>query len=169
MSGSGINVEGVGSGDDHDSNEDQEPPRKTYHRHTTQQIQVLESFFKEFPHSADKQRNDLRTQLGLESRQIKFWFYNRWTQMKTQSERHEDVMLKQEHNRIRSENKMLKEAMRNPLSTTCGSSEAMTSVGCGGIDFEIERLKLENAQLKDEFNHVDRIFLLASRFLGFAL
>ncbi|KAK3219133.1 hypothetical protein Dsin_013103 [Dipteronia sinensis] len=47
------------------------------------------------------------------------------------------------------------------------SSEAMTSVG-GGIVFEIERLRLEKAQLKDEFNRVDRICMLASRFLRFA-
>ena len=45
---------------------------------------------------------------------------------------------------------MSKKAMRNPLCTTCGCLEAMTSGGGGGgIDFEIERLRLENAQLKD--------------------
>ena len=55
--------------------------------------------------------------------------------------------------------------MRNPMYTTCGSPKAMTSGG-GGIDFEIERLWLENAQLKEEFN---RICMLASRFFGFAV
>ncbi|KAK1553586.1 hypothetical protein Q3G72_000800 [Acer saccharum] len=62
------NVEGVGLGNDHDNSEDQEPPRKKYHRHTTQQIHVLESFFKEFPHPNEEQRNNLGVQLGLESR-----------------------------------------------------------------------------------------------------
>ncbi|KAK3219849.1 hypothetical protein Dsin_013819 [Dipteronia sinensis] len=81
------------------------------------------SFCNEFPHPDDKQRNDLGVQLGMESRQIKFWFQNRRTQMK-----------------IRAENKMLKEAMRNPLCTTCGCLEEMTSGGGGGINFEIERL-----------------------------
>ncbi|KAK3182744.1 hypothetical protein Dsin_030030 [Dipteronia sinensis] len=156
------NVEGVGSGDDHDANEDQEPLRKKYRRHTTQQIQVLESFFKDFPHPSDKQRNDLGARLGLESRQIKFWFQNRRTQMKTQSERHDNVMLRQEHNRIRAENEMLKEAIRNPLCTKCGSLVEMSGDG-GEIDFEIEKLKLENARLKYEFN---RICMLASQFLG---
>ncbi|KAK4839726.1 hypothetical protein QYF36_024380 [Acer negundo] len=84
----------------------------------------------------------------------------------TQSECHENVMLKQEHNRISGENKMLKEAMRNPLCTTCGSSEAMTSGGSGWFDFGIEQLRLENAQMKDEFNI---ICMLASRLLGFVL
>ncbi|KAK4836948.1 hypothetical protein QYF36_001584 [Acer negundo] len=57
-SGSDNNVEVVGSSDDHDPNEDQESPR---------------CFFKEFPHPDDKQRNDIGAQLGLDSRQIKFW------------------------------------------------------------------------------------------------
>ncbi|KAK2653797.1 hypothetical protein Ddye_013653 [Dipteronia dyeriana] len=61
---------------------------------------------------------------------------------KTQSERQKNVMLKQEHNRIREENEMLKEVMRNPLCTNCGSRVAMSSGGCGGINFEIERLRL---------------------------
>ncbi|KAI9162174.1 hypothetical protein LWI28_024551 [Acer negundo] len=148
--------------DDHDSNEDQEPPRKKHHRHTTQQIQVLESdglllsvFYKEFPHLDDKQWND-HAQLDMESRQIKFWFKNLRTQVKTQSERHENAMLKQEHNGIGAENKMF-EAMRNPL---CRRSTGVG--GGGGIAFGIVRL--ENAELKDQFK---RICMLASRFLGY--
>ncbi|KAK3219806.1 hypothetical protein Dsin_013776 [Dipteronia sinensis] len=101
-----------------------------------------DNFCKEFPHPDDKQRNDLGAQLGMESRQIKFGFHNRRTQMKTHSEHHE-------HDKIRAENNMLKEAMRNLLCTTCGSLEEMTSGGGGGINFEIEQLRLENAQLKD--------------------
>ncbi|KAK1555194.1 hypothetical protein Q3G72_023216 [Acer saccharum] len=73
------------------------------------------------------------------------------------------MILKQEHDRIQVQNEMLKEATRNLLYTNCGSLVAMSSGGGGGIDFEIERLRLEDAQLKDEFN---RIFMLASRFLG---
>ncbi|KAK2661489.1 hypothetical protein Ddye_000063 [Dipteronia dyeriana] len=157
------NVEGVGSGDDHDANEDQEPLRKKYRRHTTQQIRVLESVFKDFPHPNDKQRNDLSERLGLEIRQIKFWFQNRRTQMKTQSERHDNVMLRKKNNRIRAENEMLKEAIKNPLCTICGSLVAMSGGGGGEIDFEMEKLKLENFRLKDEFN---RICTLASKFLG---
>ncbi|KAK3220774.1 hypothetical protein Dsin_014744 [Dipteronia sinensis] len=162
-SGRAKNVEGVGSANDHDNNEDQVPTRKKYHRHTTQQIHVLESFFKEFPHPDEEQRNSLSLQLGLKRRQIKFWFQNRRTQMKTRSERQENVILKQEHNRILAENEMLKEAMSHPLCTNCGSLVAMSSGGGGGINFEIERLRSENAQLKDDFN---RICMLASRFLG---
>ncbi|KAK2653799.1 hypothetical protein Ddye_013655 [Dipteronia dyeriana] len=136
-SGTTNNVEGVGSGNDHDNNEDQEPSRKKYSKHTKQQIHVLESFFKEFPYPDEEQRNNLGMQLGLESRQIKFWFQNKRTQMK--------------------------EAVSHRMFTNCGNHVAMSSCGSGGINFEIERMRLENAQLKDEFN---RICMLASRFLG---
>lgn len=39
-------------------------------------------FFKECPHPDDKQRSDLSRRLGLETKQVKFWFQNRRTQMK---------------------------------------------------------------------------------------
>jgi len=40
------------------------------------------SFFKECPHPNEKQRLELGKKLTLESKQIKFWFQNRRTQMK---------------------------------------------------------------------------------------
>lgn len=40
------------------------------------------SFFKECPHPDEKQRLDLSRRLGLETKQVKFWFQNRRTQMK---------------------------------------------------------------------------------------
>ena len=38
--------------------------------------------FKECPHPDENQRMQLSRELGLEPRQIKFWFQNRRTQMK---------------------------------------------------------------------------------------
>jgi hypothetical protein len=38
--------------------------------------------FKECPHPDENQRMHLSRELGLEPRQIKFWFQNRRTQMK---------------------------------------------------------------------------------------
>jgi len=40
------------------------------------------SFFKNCAHPDEKQRLELGRRLGLESRQVKFWFQNRRTQMK---------------------------------------------------------------------------------------
>ncbi|GAV85073.1 Homeobox domain-containing protein/START domain-containing protein [Cephalotus follicularis] len=151
------NFEG-GSGDDQEANEDGPPRKKKYNRHTPHQIQELENFFKECPHPDEKQRLELSRRLGLESKQIKFWFQNRRTQMKTQLERHENVILRQENEKLQAENDLLKEAMRSPICNTCGGQAIP-----GDISYEQHQLRIENARFKDELN---RICALANKFLG---
>ncbi|PKA52361.1 Homeobox-leucine zipper protein ROC8 [Apostasia shenzhenica] len=73
------------SGDEQDLTESQRK-KKRYHRHTPRQIQELEAMFKMCPHPDEKQRMQLSRDLGLEPRQIKFWFQNRRTQMKARPE-----------------------------------------------------------------------------------
>ncbi|CAL9124998.1 unnamed protein product [Musa textilis] len=149
------NFEG-GSGDDLE----QEHPRKKkrYHRHTPQQIQELEALFKECPHPDDKQRMELSRRLCLEARQVKFWFQNRRTQMKTHLERHENTILRQANDQLRAENLSIREAMRNPICCNCGSPAVL-----GEISLEEQHLRIENARLKDE---LDRVCALAGKFLG---
>ncbi|XP_010278578.1 PREDICTED: homeobox-leucine zipper protein ANTHOCYANINLESS 2-like isoform X2 [Nelumbo nucifera] len=150
------NMEGA-SGDDQDG--DNNPPRKKrYHRHTPQQIQELEALFKECPHPDEKQRNELSKRLCLESRQVKFWFQNRRTQMKTQLERHENSILRQENDKLRAENMSIRDAMRNPICSNCGGPAML-----GDISLEEQHLRIENARLKDE---LDRVCALAGKFLG---
>ncbi|KAJ1402508.1 START domain [Sesbania bispinosa] len=151
------NFEGV-SGDDQDAGDDQPQRKKRYHRHTPHQIQELEAFFKECPHPDEKQRLDLSRRLGLENKQVKFWFQNRRTQMKTQLERHENLMLRQENEKLRAENSLMKEAMSNPVCNSCGGPAIP-----GQISFEEHQIRIENARLKDELN---RICALANKFLG---
>ncbi|KAJ4827228.1 hypothetical protein Tsubulata_034570 [Turnera subulata] len=150
------NVEGA-SGDDQDAGEDQRP-RKKYHRHTSHQIQELESFFKECPHPDEKQRMELSRRLGLESKQIKFWFQNRRTQMKTQLERHENIILRQENDKLRAENELLKQNVTDPVCNNCGGP-----VMPGPVSIEQQQLRIENARLKDELG---RVCALANKFLG---
>ncbi|GAB4861822.1 Homeobox-leucine zipper protein ANTHOCYANINLESS 2 [Ancistrocladus abbreviatus] len=150
------NMDGA-SGDDQEGAEN--PPRKKrYHRHTPQQIQELEAVFKECPHPDEKQRLELSRRLCLETRQVKFWFQNRRTQMKTQLERHENSILRQENDKLRAENMTIREAMRNPICTNCGGPAII-----GDISIEEQHLRIENARLKDE---LDRVCVLASKFLG---
>ncbi|KAG8381359.1 hypothetical protein BUALT_Bualt06G0114100 [Buddleja alternifolia] len=146
------------SGDDQTNNENKSSKRKKYHRHTAFQIQELESYFKENPHPDEKGRLELGRRLGLESRQVKFWFQNRRTQMKTQIERHENSILKQENDKLRIENIAMKEAMRNPTCDNCGNPAIL-----GEVPIEQHHLMIENARLKDELN---RLGVLASKFLG---
>ncbi|XP_022964504.1 homeobox-leucine zipper protein ANTHOCYANINLESS 2-like [Cucurbita moschata] len=150
------NMDG-GSGDDQDA-ADNPPRKKRYHRHTPQQIQELESVFKECPHPDEKQRLELSRRLCLETRQVKFWFQNRRTQMKTQLERHENTLLRQENDKLRAENMSIRDAMRNPICSNCGGPAII-----GEISLEEQQLRIENARLKDE---LDRVCTLAGKFLG---
>ncbi|XWS32232.1 hypothetical protein CRYUN_Cryun23aG0142600 [Craigia yunnanensis] len=150
------NMDGA-SGDDQDA-ADNPPRKKRYHRHTPQQIQELESLFKECPHPDEKQRLELSKRLCLETRQVKFWFQNRRTQMKTQLERHENSLLRQENDKLRSENMSIRDAMRNPICTNCGGPAII-----GDISLEEQHLRIENARLEDE---LDRVCALAGKFLG---
>ncbi|KAL9375925.1 hypothetical protein Peur_032804 [Populus x canadensis] len=150
------NIEGA-SGEDQDAG-DYQRPRKKYNRHTANQIQELESFFKECPHPDEKQRSELSRRLGLESKQIKFWFQNRRTQMKTQLERHENAILRQENDKLRAENELLKQNMSDPICNNCGGPVVPVPVS-----YEQQQLRIENARLKDELG---RVCALANKFLG---
>ncbi|GLU00609.1 hypothetical protein SLE2022_179620 [Rubroshorea leprosula] len=150
------NMDGA-SGDDQDA-ADNPPRKKRYHRHTPAQIQELEALFKECPHPDEKQRLELSKRLCLETRQVKFWFQNRRTQMKTQLERHENSLLRQENDKLRAENMSIRDAMRNPICTNCGGPAII-----GDISMEEQHLRIENARLKDE---LERVCALAGKFLG---
>ncbi|XP_074588144.1 homeobox-leucine zipper protein ROC5-like [Curcuma longa] len=156
-SGGSDNLGGV-SGDDLDLEQENPRKKKRYHRHTSQQIQELEAFFKECPHPDEKQRSDLSKRLALETRQVKFWFQNRRTQMKTQMERHENTTLRQENDKLRAENLSIKEAMRNPICNNCGGLAML-----GEVSLEEQHLRVENARLKDE---LDRVCSLIGKFIG---
>lgn len=153
------NMDGTGSGDEQDAADNSNPrKKKRYHRHTPQQIQELEALFKECPHPDEKQRLELSRRLNLETRQVKFWFQNRRTQMKTQLERHENSLLRQENDKLRAENMSIRDAMRNPICTNCGGPAMI-----GDISIEEQHLRIDNARLKDE---LDRVCALAGKFLG---
>ncbi|KAK4483449.1 hypothetical protein RD792_010636 [Penstemon davidsonii] len=151
------NMDGA-SGDDQDTSDTKPPRKKRYHRHTPQQIQELEALFKECPHPDEKQRLELSKRLCLETRQVKFWFQNRRTQMKTQLERHENSLLRQDNDKLRAENMSIRDSMRNPICTNCGGPAIM-----GEISLEEQHMRIENARLKDE---LDRVCALAGKFLG---
>ncbi|KAL3834478.1 hypothetical protein ACJIZ3_009214 [Penstemon smallii] len=146
------------SGDDPNTSENRLSKRKKYHRHSAIQIHELETYFKENPHPNGNQRSKLGERLGLEIRQIKFWFQNRRTQMKTQLERHENLVLKEENDKLRVENVSVKEAMKSPVCNNCGGPAILREV-----PIEQHHLLIENARLKDELN---RLGLLAKKFMG---
>ncbi|KAK2379941.1 homeodomain GLABROUS [Trifolium repens] len=142
------------------SGEDQEPrpKRKRYHRHTQHQIQEMEAFFKECPHPDDKQRKELSRELGLEPLQVKFWFQNKRTQMKTQHERSENSQLRAENEKLRTDNMRYREALSNASCPNCGGPTAI-----GEMSFDEHHLRLENGRLREE---IDRISAIAAKYVG---
>ncbi|KAK3415035.1 hypothetical protein EUGRSUZ_H00609 [Eucalyptus grandis] len=148
---------GGGSGGDHDGS-DHQKRKKRYHRHTAHQIQRLEAMFRECPHPDEKQRMELSRELGLAPRQIKFWFQNRRTQMKAQHERADNCALRAENDRIRCENIVIREALRNVICPSCGTVPS-------GEDsyFDEQKLRMENAHLKEE---LDRVSSIAAKYIG---
>ncbi|RAL45375.1 hypothetical protein DM860_013771 [Cuscuta australis] len=122
--------------------------RKKYHRHTAEQIKEMEALFKEFPHPDETQRQQLSKQLGLHPRQVKFWFQNRRTQIKAIQERHENSLLKSEIEKLREQNKELREAIKNNCCRNCGfcSSSGKVLLAATGE----QQLRIENARLRSE-------------------
>ncbi|RRT43997.1 hypothetical protein B296_00050826 [Ensete ventricosum] len=138
--------------------------------------------FKVCPHPDEKQRKQLSRDLGLEPRQIKFWFQNRRTQMKAtallpvaQQERTDNCLLRAENDKIRCENIAMREALRNVICPSCGGPPPDDDPY-----FDEQHLRMENAKLKEEVTStslpfrsytcirriLDRVSSLASKYLG---
>ncbi|KAE8654710.1 Homeobox-leucine zipper protein PROTODERMAL FACTOR 2 [Hibiscus syriacus] len=152
-----------GNENDHEvaSGDDQNPrpnKKKRYHRHTQHQIQEMEAFFKECPHPDDKQRKELGRELGLGPLQVKFWFQNKRTQMKTQHERQENTQLRAENERLRADNTRFREALRTASCPNCGGPTAV-----GQMSLDEHHLRLENARLIEE---IDSISAIATKYVG---
>ncbi|CAA2983402.1 homeobox-leucine zipper HDG1-like isoform X3 [Olea europaea subsp. europaea] len=154
------NLENV-LGDDRETPGNGSSKRKKQNRHTPFQIQELENSFKENPHPDEKARQLVGRRLGLEERQVKFWFQNRRTQMKFQVEHYEHTILKQENEKLRIENIAMKDVIRNPICPKCGGLALL-----GKKHMEHHHLILENARLRDELNQLG---VLENNFMSWPL
>ncbi|KEH21945.1 homeobox leucine zipper family protein [Medicago truncatula] len=114
-------------------------------RHTPRQIQRLEALFKDCSHPCEQHKLQLSRELALSPRQIDVWFQNKRAQMKTREERYDNPKLIEENDKIRSENITIREALENVICSTCGGPSI--NVDC---DFDEQKLRIENAQLKEE-------------------
>ncbi|CAN1754755.1 Homeobox-leucine zipper protein HDG7, partial [Linum perenne] len=77
---------------------------------------------------------ELSMKLGMEMKQVKFWFQNRRTHMKTKLERHENILLRSQIDELIAENAVLRQNVTpTPLA------------------FENEKLRAEIARLNEEF------------------
>ncbi|KAF8102997.1 hypothetical protein N665_0189s0047 [Sinapis alba] len=120
--------------------------KKIYHRHSNHQIQRLEAYFKECPHPDDSQRIKLGEELKLKPKQIKFWFQNKRTQTKTQSEKADNASLRTENMKIRRENEAMQEALNTVTCPPCGGPRP----GQRERTLYRQNLRTHNAYLREE-------------------
>uniref|UniRef100_A0A0E0JP01 Homeobox domain-containing protein n=1 Tax=Oryza punctata TaxID=4537 RepID=A0A0E0JP01_ORYPU len=142
-----------GGHDDDDGEGSKKKRRKNYHRHTAEQIRIMEALFKESPHPDERQRQQVSKQLGLSARQVKFWFQNRRTQIKAVQERHENSLLKSELEKLQDEHRAMRELAKKPSRCpNCGVAAASSDAAAAdaAADTREQRLRLENAKLKTE-------------------
>ncbi|KAG2273225.1 hypothetical protein Bca52824_067780 [Brassica carinata] len=115
-------------------------------RHSPQQIQILEAYFKECPHPNESQRQKLCKELNLEIDQVKFWFQNKRTQSKAQDERNSNILLRAENEKLQCENDAMMEALKNVTCPACGGPP----FGRDERERNLQKLRFENASLKGE-------------------
>ncbi|KAH6784556.1 hypothetical protein C2S52_009515 [Perilla frutescens var. hirtella] len=119
--------------------------KRQYHRHSSEQVQQLEAFFKEHPHPDEDQRVQLSNELGLDPKQIKFWFQNKRTQKKAHNERTDNNSLRAENERIRCENMAMREALKNIICPSCRDPILQ--------DQDLLKLRNENIRLRQQATH----------------
>ncbi|PVH35154.1 hypothetical protein PAHAL_7G112500 [Panicum hallii] len=107
---------------------------KSGKRFTAVQIQGLESLYQRYAHPDDSMRKELGARIGLDARQIKFWFQNRRTKIKVKAVGDENKDIQQENAQLQAENMELQQKL---LCGTCRDPN------------EKWRLLNENAKLKD--------------------
>ncbi|MCD7453702.1 hypothetical protein HAX54_021893 [Datura stramonium] len=123
------------------------------HRHDLEQIQRLEASFKACPFPDAKQRNQLSREIGLDPKQIRFWFQNKRTQTKTQTERSNNITLREENVRLQCENLEIGEASKNVYCSRCNDPP----IGEEERGRTLENLRMENQRLREEHERISNI------------
>ncbi|XLU51582.1 hypothetical protein S245_046396 [Arachis hypogaea] len=154
--GSSSTAGGATDGTDDEGQDRPQNSRRFYHRHTPHQIAKLEEAFNACAHPSDSMRRQLGTELGLEPRQVKFWFQNRRTQAKAQADRSNNCALRRENERMMAENLMFRESLKSVVCITCGGP----TIRDDDCHIRLEQFKLENDFLVQEYRKMGE--LLAS-------
>ncbi|KAK1396079.1 hypothetical protein POM88_005942 [Heracleum sosnowskyi] len=137
----------AGAGDDDDAS-DPSSRRWRMNRHTGHHINALEEYFKEHSHPNQLQRNELALRLGMHPTQVMCWFQNKRTQMRSQSRREENEVLKSENNMLRAQIKHFTEVLSKNICPQCGVSSSQQYV-----DENI--LRSENIHLREEAEQME--------------
>ncbi|KAK1396076.1 hypothetical protein POM88_005939 [Heracleum sosnowskyi] len=132
----------AGAGDDDDAC-NPSSRRWRMNRHTGHHINALEEYFKEHSYPNELQRNEFALRLGMHPTQVMCWFQNKRTQMRSQSKREENKVLKSENNMLRAQIQHFTEVLSKHICPQCGVSSSQQYV-----DENI--LRSENIHLREE-------------------
>nr|CAB3452675.1 unnamed protein product [Digitaria exilis]CAB3456388.1 unnamed protein product [Digitaria exilis] len=121
-------------------------------RHTPAQIQELRAVFEQCNHPDEKTRRALGTKIGLEARQVRFWFQNQRSQMQAKAMVEDGKLVRQEHATLMAENVSLRHAMVAKCCSACGGGTVSAEPSP-----EKRRLLAENSRLKDEHMRANSI------------
>ncbi|CAN0902720.1 Homeobox-leucine zipper protein HDG1 [Linum grandiflorum] len=133
----------------HNQNKNRKKNKKKkmkHHRHTQFQLAELEKLFNENTHPDSTVRLELSRKLGLQARQVKFWFQNRRTQVK----KNDTIVMKEQNEKLRAENEMMKQSLNHLLCNNCGGTEIPAIVS----QDQKQLLRLDHARLMEEFDRV---------------
>ncbi|RCV33168.1 hypothetical protein SETIT_7G060900v2 [Setaria italica] len=130
--------------------ESETPQSKRPKRFNVRQVQELEAMFHACTHPDAEQRQQLGTRIGLEERQVRFWFQNRRSLMKLKACGNEVKELQQENGKLQADNNELKQLMLDPTCFKCRDPAGATQT-----TLERQRLLRENARLKDELQRAN--------------
>ncbi|CAN6270541.1 unnamed protein product [Urochloa humidicola] len=104
-------------------------------RFSAQQIKELEFSFQLGSHPNDSERQDIADRIGLDARQVKFWFQNRRTKTKMKAVGDENRDIRRQNAQLQAENMILQKKL------LCGRCHDPNDRKCRLLD--------ENARLKD--------------------
>nr|CAB3504184.1 unnamed protein product [Digitaria exilis] len=121
-------------------------------RHTPAQIQELRAVFEQCNHPDEKTRRALGTKIGLEARQVRFWFQNQRSQMQAKAMVEDGKLVQQEHATLMAENVSLRHAMVAKCCSACGGGTVSAEPSP-----EKRHLLAENSRLKDEHMRANSI------------
>ncbi|XP_074352225.1 homeobox-leucine zipper protein PROTODERMAL FACTOR 2-like [Apium graveolens] len=91
--------------------------------YTEQQINVLETYYKEDTHPNQLKRNEIAQALGMEPNQIRYWFQNKRSQVKNQSTREKNETFQSENDNLRAQIQYFTEVLSNKNCQECGWAE----------------------------------------------
>ncbi|KAL5070178.1 hypothetical protein RYX36_021065 [Vicia faba] len=140
----------VSSNGEQDLNQEQK--NMSVVRHSRDQIREMEKVFKHCPHPNQEEREKMSRVLGIAPIQIKFWFQNKRNQDKIMQEHRQNNLLRQENARLRIENEMRNEKLKNTICLHCKGP-----VSIGKMCFNQNKIRIENARLKAEIEKLSGV------------